>query len=90
MKTLAIWFGKKYALSLIQDAVSSKRDKVAKWATRIGVWIERIGYVAKFLGSLADKLSDGEITSDEANDAIKEAKLLAEQVTIDVDVTEVK
>ncbi len=84
MKTLAIWFGKKYALSLVQDAVSAKKDKVAKWATRIGVWIERIGYVAKFLGSLAEKLSDGEITNDEAQSAIAEAKLLAEQVTTDV------
>lgn len=84
MKTLAIWFGKKYALSLVQDAVSAKKDKVAKWATRIGVWIERIGYVAKFLGSLAEKLSDGEITSAEANAAITEAKQLAEQVTSDV------
>ena len=84
MKTLAIWFGKKYALSLIQDIVSAKKDKVSKWATRIGVWIERIGYVAKFLGSLAEKLSDGEITNDEAKSAIAEAKLLAEQVTTDV------
>ena len=84
MKTLAIWFGKKYALSLIQDAVSAKKEKVAKWATRIGVWIERIGYVAKFLGSLAEKLSDGEITSTEADAAISEAKQLAEQVTADV------
>ena len=90
MKTLAIWFGKKYAISLIQDAVSAKKDKVAKWAVRIGVWIERIGYVAKFLGSLAEKLSDGEITSAEADSAIKEAKQLAEQVTIDVDVKEAK
>ncbi len=90
MKTLAIWFGKKYALSLIQDAVSAKKDKVAKWAVRIGVWIERIGYVAKFLGSLAEKLSDGEITSAEADAAISEAKQLAEQVTIDVEVKEVK
>ena len=84
MKTLAIWFGKKYALSLIQDAVSAKKDKVAKWATRIGVWIERIGYVAKFLGALAERLSDGEITSAEATDTISEAKQLAEQVTTDV------
>jgi len=89
MKTLAIWFGKKYALSLIQDAVHEKKDKVAKWATRIGVWIERIGYVAKFLGSLADKLADGEITSNEANEAIAEAKQLAEQVTVDVEFREV-
>ena len=89
MKTLAIWFGKKYALSLIQDAVSAKKEKVAKWATRIGVWIERIGYVAMFLGSLAEKLSDGEITSAEASAAITEAKQLAEQVTVDVEFKEV-
>ena len=89
MKTLAIWFGKKYALSLIQDAVSAKKEKVAKWATRIGVWIERIGYVAKFLGALADRLSDGVLTVGEADATITEAKQLAEQVTVDVEFKEV-
>lgn len=89
MKTLAIWFGKKYALSLVQDAVSAKKDKVAKWAQRIAVWIERIGLVAKFLGSLADRLSDGVLTEAEAEMSVKEAKLLAEQVTVDVEFKEV-
>lgn len=84
MKTLAIWFGKKYALSLIQDAVSAKKDKVAKWSQRIAVWIERIGYVAKFLGALADRLSDGVLTEAEAEMSVKEAKQLAEKVTADV------
>lgn len=84
MKTLAIWFGKKYALSLIQDAVSAKKDKVAKWAKRIAVWIERIGLVAKYLGALADRLSDGALTADEATSSVSEAKQLAEQVTADV------
>ena len=90
MKTLAIWFGKKYALSLVQDAVSAKKDKVAEWSKRIGVWIERVGYVVKFLGSLADRLADGVVTAEEADDTINEAKLLAEKVTVDVSAKEVK
>ena len=89
MKTLAIWFGKKYALSLVQDAVSAKKDKVAKWSQRIAVWIERIGLVAKFLGALADRLSDGVLTEVEAEMSVKEAKQLAEQVTVDVEFKEV-
>jgi hypothetical protein len=90
MKTLAIWFGKRYVLGLVQDAVSAKEEKVAEWAVRIGIWIERIGYVVKFFGSLADKLADGEITSAEAESAVREAKSLAEAVTKDVSVAEVK
>ena len=81
MKTLAIWFCKRYALSLIQDAVKAKADTVALWATRIGVWIERIGLVVKYLAGLSDKLADGELTKEEAENALAEAKALAEQLT---------
>ena len=81
MKTLAIWFAKRYALSLIQDAVRAKSDTVAVWATRIGTWIERFGLVVRYLASLSDKLADGELTKDEAEAALNEAKALAEQLT---------
>ena len=81
MKTLAIWFCKRYALSLVQDAVAAKSADVGKWATRIGQWIERFGLVVKYLASLSDKLADGELTKDEAENALKEANELAKQLT---------
>lgn len=81
MKTLAIWFAKRYALSLVQDMVKAKSKDVALWATRIGTWIERIGVVVRYLASLSDKLADGELTKDEAEAALAEAKALAEQLT---------
>lgn len=86
MKTLAIWFGKKYALSVVQDLVKSKKEKVSEWSRRIGVWIERIGLVAKYLGTIAEALEDGELTEDEAQKAITDAKALSEAVTKDVEV----
>ena len=83
MKTLAVWFAKRYALSLVQDMVKAKRGDVETWATRIGVWIERFGLVVKYLASLCDKLSDGELTDEEGKAALAEAKALAEQLTSD-------
>ena len=81
MKTLAIWFCKRYALSLVQDAVRAKSNEVATWATRIGQWIERFGLVVKYLASLSAKLADGELTKDEAEAALAEANELAKQLT---------
>lgn len=81
MKTLAIWFAKRYALSLVQDMVKAKSADVAKWAARIGVWIERFGLVVKYLAGLSDKLSDGELTDAEAKAALDEANALAKQLT---------
>ncbi|MBR4615342.1 MAG: hypothetical protein IKO55_07025 [Kiritimatiellae bacterium] len=81
MRSLAIWFAKRYALSLVQDAVKAKSGDVAKWATRIAVWIERMGLVVRFLASLADKLADGELTSEEGKAAVAEANALAIEFT---------
>lgn len=83
MKTLAIWFGKKYALSVVQDIIAAKKENVAEWAKRINIWIERIGKVVKFLGTLAEALEDGNLTKEEAEGAIADAKKLAEEVTKD-------
>ena len=81
MKTLTIWLAKKYALSLVRDAVAAKADTVALWATRVGKWIERIGAVAEYLRGLASKLSDGVLTEDEATAALAEANALAKLLT---------
>ena len=81
MKTLAIWFARRYALSLVQDMVKAKSADVAKWAARIGVWIERFGLVAKYLATLSDRLADGELTDAEAKAALDEANALAKQLT---------
>lgn len=81
MKSLAIWFAKRYALSLVQDMVKAKSGDVAKWATRIGVWIERFGLVVKYLASLSDKLADGELTDAEGKAALEEANALALDLT---------
>ena len=81
MKTLAIWFAKRYALSLVQDMVKAKSADVAKWAAHIGVWIERFGLVAKYLATLSDRLADGELTDAEAQAALDEANILVKQLT---------
>ena len=81
MKTLAIWFGKRYALGVVQDMVSSRRDDVGYWAGRVARWVENVGLAARFLGDLADRLRDGELTAEEAEQTLAEARELARQIT---------
>ena len=83
MKTLAIWFGKRYALSLIQDMVRAKADTVSRWSARVNLWAERAGLALTFLAELSDRLSDGELTRDEADATLAAALRLADEITGD-------
>ena len=80
MKTLAVWLVKKYAVAAVQDAVKAKKPEVAEWATKIGGWIIKVNRLLAFLNALAGRLSDGELTDQEAADTIKEAKNIADSI----------
>ena len=80
MKSIIIWFAKKYALSAIQDAVDANKDEVGRWSQRIRVWLRYIGKVSVFLDQLAAKLEDGVLTAEEADVAVEEARTLATEL----------
>lgn len=81
LKSLAIYLAKKYAVAAVQDAVKAKKPQVAEWATRISGYIVKVNRVLSFLNALAGRLSDGELTDQEAADTIAEAKDIAEEIT---------
>jgi hypothetical protein len=81
MKQLAIWFGKRYALSVVRDMVAAKSGAVAKWSARVAVWAERAGLAVQFLQGVADRLADGELSEREAADTLQAAEALARQIT---------
>lgn len=81
LKSLAIYLVKKYAVSAVQDAVKAKKPQVSEWATKISGWIVKINRLLAFLNALAGRLSDGELTDQEAADTIAEAKDIAEEIT---------
>ena len=80
MKSLVIWAAKKYALGAIQDAVTAKKENVAAWSKKIGVWLGKIRIVTAYLERLAERLSDGALTDEEADKCIAEAEVLAGEV----------
>ena len=81
LKSVAIWLVKKYAVSAIQDAVAAKSPEVATWSKRISGYITKVHRVLAFLNDLAGRLSDGELSKQEAQDTIAEAKDIAEELT---------
>lgn len=80
LKSLAIYLVKKYAVSAVQDAVKAKKPEVAEWATKIGGWIVKVNRLLAFLNALAGRLSDGELTDQEAAETISEAKDIADSI----------
>lgn len=81
MKTLAIYLAKKYALSAVKDAIRAHGTDVAKWASRIGVWLGKLRVATAYLERLAERLNDGELDDAEADSTIKEAEVLAKEIT---------
>ena len=81
LKSLVIYFAKKYAVAAVQDAVKAKKPQVAEWATKITGYIVKANRAFAFLDALANRLADGELTDQEAADTIAEAKDIAESIT---------
>lgn len=71
MGIIVKWFAKKYAVSLVNDAIKAIQDKVD-----IDIWISRINKVIAYLQSILKKLEDKKITADEADAIIDETKEL--------------
>ena len=80
MKSIVIWFAKKYALDAVKDAVSAKSDDVSKWSKKVGVWLGKIRLMTAFLERLAERLSDGALSDAEAERTIEESQILAKEV----------
>ena len=81
MKTIVMWFVKKYALGAVQDAVSSKSDKVSAWSAKVGQWLAKARLVVAYLERLAERLKDGALTDEEADRTMEEAQILVKEVT---------
>jgi len=81
LKSLAIYLAKKYAVAAIQDAVAAKKPEVSAIALKVSAYAQKAASVVGFLNALALRLSDGELTDQEAADTIAEAKDIAESIT---------
>ena len=80
MKSIILWFGKKYAISAVKEMVACNSEEVSTWTLKINKWIDKIEAVLKFLRDTSTRLADGDLTTDEAEEIISEAKELADTI----------
>lgn len=81
MNWLIKWGVKRYALSIVNTALSEYNQSVTKARTTVSRYIAKVEALLKFLRSFDAKLADGKLDEDEAdkicNEAVELGKALA-------------
>lgn len=67
------WFARRYALSLVNDALESIKDK-----EQVNVWKAKIQKILDFLQTLMKALDDNQISQEEADQIVDGTKKLFE------------
>ena len=61
MKTLIIWFAKKYLVSALNDVLEKYKDNVSVICEIISTWIRRLQIIVEELKMILARVSDGKI-----------------------------
>ena len=80
MQWLIKWGVKKWLVGVVNTALVTYSDKVGVARVFLTAAIAKVEAVTAFLRSLDSKLTDNEISDEEADAAIEEAKTLAEKL----------
>ena len=65
MKTLIIYFAKKYVISALNDVLEKYKDNVGVICEIISTWIRRLQIVVEELKMILARVSDGKIEDEE-------------------------
>ena len=65
MKTLIIYFAKKYIISALNDVLEKYKDNVSVICEIISTWIRRLQIVVEELKMILARVSDGKIEDEE-------------------------
>lgn len=65
MKTLIIWFAKKYLVSALNDVLEKYKDNVSTICEIISAWIRRLQIIVEELKMILARVSDGKIEDEE-------------------------
>lgn len=79
MKTLIIYFAKKYLVKELNDILKQHEDDVAKVTATIDKWINRLQKIIKQLKALNNRVLDCNIDDDEVKDTIAEVEQLIKE-----------
>lgn len=72
MKTLIVYFAKKYVISALNDLLEKYKDNVAEISGTLELWIKRLQVIVEELKTILSRVSDGKIDSDEIEESVKE------------------
>ena len=72
MKTLIIYFAKKYVVSALNDVLEKYKDNVGVICEIISTWIRRLQIIVEELKMILARVSDGKIEDEEVKDSVKE------------------
>lgn len=79
MKTLIIYFAKKYVVSALNDVLEKYKDNVSMICEIISTWIRRLQCIIEELKMILARVSDGKIEDDEIKESIKEVEKLVRE-----------
>ena len=80
MNWLVKWGVKRYALSIVNTALSQYNESVNTAREVVVKYIAKAEVLLKFLKSLDSKLIDGKLTNEEADEICEEAVKLGEEL----------
>lgn len=81
MNILVKWGVKKYVLKIVNKALAAYNVNVNRARAIVAQYAGYVRALLEFLNSLDKKLADGKLTEDEADAILKEAEMLAKELT---------
>ena len=76
MKTIILFFAKRYIVSALNDLMQKYKGNVTKASEVIGVWIVRLQAIVGQLKRINERISDGKVEDQEIDDSISEIEAL--------------
>lgn len=76
MKTLILYFAKRYIIGSINDFLKSHKNDVESISKTVDVWTLRLEKIIEQLKRINTRISDGQIETSELSDSIKEVEEL--------------
>lgn len=76
MKTIILFFAKRYIVSALNDLMQKYNGNVTKTSEVIGIWIERLQAIVGQLKRINERISDGKVEDQEIDDSISEIEAL--------------
>ena len=79
MKTVILYFAKKYIVKSLQELFVKHKDDIVKISQTTTTWIERLKKIVECLSKINERVSDGILDDDEIQDSVSEISVLVKE-----------